>query len=370
MNAGVLALLTHQCPYQFPGLGIISTIFYIFDLLLFITFSIIFILRFTIFRLDAYNEIVSSQADLALCGCWPIAFLTLTSLTPLICSNAYWGRHAFTILGYVMWWIAATWSLVVLFWVFITLIRRHEASSVRLPMMVIIPAVSVSTVAVTGGVVVSDSYEISARLAVPVIIVSFMMVGLGILLGLILSTYLFHQLLALGWPPAAQTASLFIFVGPMGQSAAALQQLGAAARMYGKFAGYNKGTFLTAEAAAPLDVACILIALMLTGLGIVWSLLSVYAMIECAWKKELSWNPGWNAIIFPMGTLFTSTTLFAVSMDSPAWRVVTAGGIITLAVVFLVNLSFALTWIVQGKLLIVREDPRVKKMMEEEQKGR
>lgn len=368
MNSGVLGLLTHQCPYQFPGLRIISNIFYVFDLTLFVVFSTIFLLRFAIFRLDAYNEVATSRSDLPLCGCWPIAFLTLTSLTPLICSNAYWGGHAFTILGYVMWWIAAAWSLAVLLWVFITYIRRQEAKDIRLPTMVIIPAVSVSTVAVTGAIVVTLSYDVSPRLAIPVIIVSFMMVGLGILLGLMLSTYLFHQLLAQGWPPAAQTASVFILIGPMGQSAAALQQLGSAARTYGKFAGYNEGTFLTAEAAAPLDVACTLVALLLTGLGIVWTLLSIWVMVERAFKKELSWNPGWSAIIFPTGTLVTNFSFLAIAMDSPAFRVITAAMIIILVVVFLMNLAFTLTWITQGKLLIVREDPRVKKMMEEQQK--
>jgi len=368
MNSGVLGLLTHQCPYQFPGLRIISNIFYVFDLILFVVFSIIFLLRFAIFRLDAYNEVATSRSDLPLCGCWPIAFLTLTSLTPLICSNAYWGGRAFTILGYVMWWIAAAWSLAVLLWVFITYIRRQEAKDIRLPTMVIIPAVSVSTVAVTGAIVVTLSYDVTPRLAIPVIVVSFMMVGLGILLGLMLSTYLFHQLLAQGWPPAAQSASVFILIGPMGQSAAALQQLGSAARTYGKFAGYDEGTFLTAEAAAPLDVACTLIALLLTGLGIIWTLLSIWVMVERAFKKELSWNPGWSAIIFPTGTLVTNFSFLAIAMDSPAFRVITAAMIIILVAVFLMNLAFTLTWITHGKLLIVREDPRVKQMMEEQQK--
>jgi len=370
MNAGVLGLLTHQCPYQFPGLRIISNIFYVFDLFLFAIFSALFILRFAIFRLDAYHEIISSQADLPLCGCWPIAFLTLTSLTPLICSNAHWGGHAFTILGYVMWWISAAWSLVVFFWVFITLIRRHDAKDTRLPTMVIIPAVSVSTVAVTGAVVVTLSYDMSAQLAIPIIVVSFMMVGLGILLGLMLTTYLFHQLLAQGWPPPAQSASVFILVGPMGQSAAALQQLGAAARTYGNFGKYNEGTFLTAEAAVGLDAACVLISLMLTGLGIVWTLLSVWVMIERASKKELSWNPGWNAIIFPTATLVTNFNFLAIALNSPAFRVITAAMIVVLTIVFLANLVFTLIWIAQGKLLIVREDPRVKKKIEEQQKER
>jgi tellurite resistance protein TehA-like permease len=218
MNAGVLGLLLHQLPYQFHGLKIIATIFYVLDLLLFVFFSIIFLLRFVLYGATAYREITSEQPELMLCACWPIAFMTLTSLTSLITSNAYWG-HSFTMVAYVMWWFVSLWTTIFLFWTFIILIREHEASDRRLPMTVILPAVSVSTAAVEGGIVASMSHNISPTLAVPVIIVGFMLVGIGILLGLMLTVYLFHALLAKGWPPAAQTASLFIFVGPMGQSA-------------------------------------------------------------------------------------------------------------------------------------------------------
>lgn len=365
MNSGILGILTHQCPYQFPGLSIISTIFYVFDLVLFIFFSVVFVLRFALYRLSAYKEIVSNQADLMLFACWPIAFMTLTTLTGLICSNANWGRHAFTLVAYVMWWIECGWSLLVLFWVFITLIRRHEVSDRRLPTLVILPAVSTATVAVTGGLVVSQSYNVSPSLAVPVIIVSFMMVGLGVLLGSILNTFLFHGLLTQGWPAATQTTSIFILVGPMGQCAAALQVLGRAASTYGNFPGYGEGTFFTAQSAASLATASTLIALMLTGLGIIWMILSVYLMVERAVTKELRWTANWNSIIFPTGTLVTSMSLFALEMDSTAFRVVTAGMIIVLAIVFLVNLHFTVVAISKGELLITREDPRVKKMIEE-----
>lgn len=378
MNSGVLAILTHQCPYQFPGLKIISTIFFVLDLTLFCLFSIIFTSRFLIFRRQAWQEITGDQSDLMLSACWPIAFMTLTSLTSLTASNTYWGRHAFTIVAYVMWWTVCIWSLVFLFGVFGILIARHDITvqagegvkGQRLPMMIIIPAVSVSTVAVTGGILASYSYEISPHLAVPVMIVSFMMVGAGILLGFMLSGYLFHALLSFGWPPPPATASVFIFVGPMGQSSAALQALGSAARVYRQFGGYNKGTFITAEAAVPLEAACMLVALLLMGLGILWTGFSIYAMVYRALRKELSWSPSWNAIIFPMGTLTTATTLFSTEMDSPAWRVITAMLIIILIIVFFNNMIFTAVGIWKGELLIIREDPRVKKKMQEEHKLR
>lgn len=157
MNSGVLALLLHRLPYQLTGLVVISTVFYILDLFLFVFFSTLFVIRFVVHGADAYAEIIRSQADLMLCACGPIAFMTLTSLTSLICSNSRWGGFAFTLVAYVMWWFVALWSVAFLFWIFIILFQKHSSATGRLPTTIIIPAVSVSTAAVTGGVVVSIS---------------------------------------------------------------------------------------------------------------------------------------------------------------------------------------------------------------------
>jgi hypothetical protein len=79
-----------------------------------------------------------------------------------------------------------------------------------------------------------------------------------------------------------------VFVGPVGQSAADIQILGSSARTYGRFAAYNKGTFLTEPAAAPLDVACVFLALLMTGMGSIWALIALCAMIEKAWQREFT----------------------------------------------------------------------------------
>ena len=366
MNAGALAQLIHESPYRFNGIDILANIFFVIGLVLYITFSGIFIIRFAWFGRSAYEEIVTNMANLTFVSCWAIALMTLTSNVALIVSTASWGGYPFTIVAYAMFWIVQTWNMVLLCWVFITLIRRHDASDRRMPISIIIPAVSVSTVAITGAAVSGFAKDLPAKLAVPVMIVSFNWVGVGILLGLILYVYLFHSLLVQGWPPPDQVPTLFILVGPMGQSAAALQILGAAATTYGRFGDYNSGTFLTAEAAKGLDAACVLIALLFNGLGVIWCIFGIYAMIEQAARKQLHWTPAWNAIIFPNATLTTSFLNFSIEMDSPAYRAITAVLTIILVVFFLVNLVFTAIRIWEGKLLIVREDWRVKQEVEDQ----
>ena len=75
MNSGILGLLTHQSPYQFTGLKVISTIFYVFDLVLFVLFSCLFILRFIMYRGQAYRAIVSEPTSIMFVACWPSELL-------------------------------------------------------------------------------------------------------------------------------------------------------------------------------------------------------------------------------------------------------------------------------------------------------
>lgn len=297
MNAGAIATLLHQCPYRFNGIDILADIFFVVALSLYIVFSGIFIARFLWFGRSAYEEIVGSMAELTFTPCWAIAFMTLTSDVALIVSSAWWGGYAFAMVAYVMFWFVSAWNTVLLIWAFVSLIRRHDSSDRRMPTSIIIPAVSMSTASLTGAMVSAFAKDLSAKLVVPVMIVSFNWVGVGILTGLILYVYLFHALLAEGWPPPDQTPTLFILVGPMGQSAAALQVLGAAATTYGRFGDYNSGTFLTAEAGKSLDTACVLWALLFNGLGVIWFIFGIYAMLERAVQGQLRWTPAWNAII-------------------------------------------------------------------------
>jgi tellurite resistance protein TehA-like permease len=360
MNAGVIGTLLHQLPYQFSGLHVISTIFFTLDLAMYIFFSAVYSLHFIIYRRKAFDELIDSVADLCLLPCWSIAWMTLVSFVTLTVSNAPWGGHAFTILACAMWWIAAAWMFSMLVFVFVVLIQRHTILDRPLPTLIIIPAVGVATLAVAGGVISCYGQDISAGLAVPIILMSICAVGVGLFLGLMLYTYLFHQLLAKGWPAPPQTATLFLLVGPMGQSAAALQLIGQAADTSGHFAAYSRGVLLRGAAAYSLHVTCLLLAILMTGLGAVWLIFAFGAMIDHAYHRRLVWAPTWNAIIFPTGTLATSTMLLGAELDSPFFRVVTVILVLFLILVFFVNIFFTVRGIFKGKILIVRDDPRRK----------
>lgn len=49
MGTGIISILLHTAPHQFPGLKVIATVFYVLNIALFTLFAAISILRYTLY---------------------------------------------------------------------------------------------------------------------------------------------------------------------------------------------------------------------------------------------------------------------------------------------------------------------------------
>ena len=145
----------------------------------------------------------------------------------------------------------------------------------------------------------------------------------------------------------------------MGQSATALLSLATASTTH--FPEYDKGTFLTQSAAEALSTACMLVALLMFGFGVFWMIYGIYGILDAAVRKETKWTPAYYSTIFPAGTMNSALTLFSISLDSPAFRVLSTILLIVLVLNVIVNLGFTANAIARREVLIVKEDPRHKK---------
>ena len=112
IDTGILAILMQLLPYQFNGLSVLSTIMYLFNLVLFVLICTITILRWTLYPQAAQQKTAASVDEISFHAAAPIGFQTLTALTGIIVSNAYWGGHAWSLVAYVMWWFGMAWILI------------------------------------------------------------------------------------------------------------------------------------------------------------------------------------------------------------------------------------------------------------------
>jgi len=343
----------HQNPYQFNGLGIISTIFYILDIAIFIIIASITLLRLFLYPKVAHSKASGSMEEIGFYGAAPIAFLTIAALTGLIPSQAGWGGHSFTILAYVLYWIGAAWMLMTCVVICISLFKTDSSlDDNRLSAAIFLPAVGVETAAVVGGLLSNYSRDFSPRLAVPAIIVGYMLTGIGIWLSMILYSFWFRRLTHLGWPEPAKLPSIVLLVGPMGQAGSALMLLGTAANSAGDFAGYSQGVFLTGSAGSAVSAASTVLALLFLGFDVFWLIIAVYCLLEGAYKGQLSYSLSWWSVIFPVATLTTSFILLSTALDSVTFRVLATAFLILLVIAYICNLAFTIVRSFTGDILV------------------
>ena len=93
------------------------------------------------------------------------------------------------------------------------ILTKQSLTTVKtLSLSIILPAVATATVAAEGGLICVYSKEMSARLAVPVIIVSFLLLGVGVFLGLSISALFLQRILVTGWFDGIKRPTLVLLV--------------------------------------------------------------------------------------------------------------------------------------------------------------
>ena len=216
-------------------------------------------------------------------------------------------------------------------------------SNVDVSPQLFLPIVAILTSATIGGIVVHFS-PVTPRMAVPVIIVCYMFLGIGLFFTIVIHAhYLYHNFTRGFLDRTRQTASDVLMIGPLGQAAGGFVLLGAAAQS--QFAEYQRGTFLQATAGSALAAASIMMALLLLGFSFVLALTVFTFLLENV--RRWKFNIGWWTLIFPVGIVpFRTRLMIAVNvnalialstaMDSPAFRVLATALTILLVLAWLV----------------------------------
>ncbi|KAK3618478.1 hypothetical protein LTR56_024611 [Elasticomyces elasticus] len=349
MNTGILSIILHQLPYQFKGLGILSTIMFVFNIVLFAVCFFITMLRVTLYPKTVIQSITTNITECCMMAAPIIAWHTITAQIGLTASQATWGAHAWFLVAYVFWWIGTFFTVVVAVAVFVIISKNNIANIDSVTPALVLPFVATATDAVVGALIVTYSHYVNARLAVPVILVSYMLTGIGIFAALMVYALFLTRLVNNGLPPAAQSPSLILLVGPVGQSSAALQGLGSAAASF--FGTYGKGTFLQQMSGTVCSVIGVLLGLLLLGFAYFLMIFAACCLLHVAIKREHTYSLMWWGTIFPIATVNTAMIELSITLDSPAFRGLSAGFLIFLLIDYFINWAFTLRDIFQGKLL-------------------
>lgn len=306
MGTGIMSILLHTSPHKFTGETIIGTVFYFINILLFITFLGLTLLRYIIFPWAFLRMLRHSSQSLFL-GTIPMALATIVNATVIIVVPKYgqWARD----LSWALWWIDVSLTLLSVFGIPIIMFQVHTLTLDTMTGAWLLPIVPAVVCAASGGLVAT---VLNVKHAQITIFVSYVLWGVGMTLSILVMALYFHRLAVHKLPNAEVIVSALLPLGPCGQGTFGIVQLAKASIVAFK----NTDIAGIPKAADIVLVISIIVGLMTWGLGLWWLVHGLACVSLKAYSSRLRLNMGFWGFIFPLGVFVAGTISLGETIPS------------------------------------------------------
>jgi tellurite resistance protein TehA-like permease len=185
-------------------------------------------------------------------------------------------------------------------------------------MPVVPPMVSAST----GALLIP--YVSSANERATLLYGCYALFGMSLMAAFIIITLIWSRLTHYGSTNGARVPTLWIVLGPLGQSITAAGVLGAQAHLA-----------VSAQLASAMAVFAILYGVPVWGFAMLWAALATALTLRTI-RKRLPFSLTWWSFTFPVGVTVTGTIRLAVETGVPAFRWASGAGYVALLAAWLV----------------------------------
>ena len=238
-------------------------------------------------------------------GAPAMALLTVGAAT-LLSGAPVLGIHSALVIDWILWTAGTTLGLVVSVAVPYLMFTRHDlklSDALGSWMMPIVPPM---VSAATGALLVPHVAAGQARL--DLLLGCYALFGVSAVASTLTLSVLWNRLAFHKIGPAVTVPTLWIVLGPLGQSITAINGLGRVA-----------GTALLPTAASDLKVAGLLYGTAVWGFAMIWLALVAAITIRTA-RHGLPFSLSWWSFTFPVGTMVTGTGALFTATSSEAFR--------------------------------------------------
>lgn len=289
MGTGILAIALTLAPGRLSFFEQLGRMLFAVDVLLFVTFVALWVVRI-VSRPSSVLESLSDPDRAQTWGAPPMACFTVavgllkvgsSTLDPGWCVSL---AQVLFIAGVVL----SLWSA---FLVPFLMFTRHALTQERAFGSWLLPVVP-PIVASVPAALLSPTWPEALRASM--LAMAYAMLGLGIVLAAIIIVVFYTRLLFHKVPDGALVPSMWIVVGPLGQSVAGVIALGSASQS------------VWPQLAHGLFAAGIAFGLLVWGFGLYWLVMALAVTLRAAFTR-LPFTMGWWAFTFPVGTLTTGS---------------------------------------------------------------
>jgi C4-dicarboxylate transporter/malic acid transport protein len=296
MGTGIVANAAALLPFGWPGLKELAIGPWALAVALLVAISAATAVRW-VRHPERARAHISNPAMAPFYGCPPMALMTVGAGTLLVAAPLI-GTHTAVVVDSVLWGVGTALGLVVAVVAPTSMIRRGDLDPRRAFATWLLPVVPPMVSASTGAALISHLPTPALQQAL--LFGCYAMFGLSLMLSLLMIGLLWFRLIHVDGGPPRMVPTLWIVLGPLGQSVTAVGLLGP-----------HAGELLKAPYGTGLEAFGVVYGLPVWGFALAWMAIAALITLR-ALRRGLPFSLTWWSFTFPVGTVVTGTAELAV----------------------------------------------------------
>ena len=289
MGTGILAICAFVSPLPSPALLAIGRVLFLADVALFACFVALFALRL-VRRPATLRESLNDVARAQTWGAPPMACFTIAVGFLRVGPTVVDAALCVTI-AQALWIVGAVMSVAIALLVPFLMFTKHDVSIETTYGSWLLPVVP-PIVASVPAALLAETWPLALRSSI--LAAAYALLGIGIILAAILIVIFYSRLLYTKVPQPALVPTMWLVLGPLGQSVAGFIALGiASAGVWPSLAG-------------GLLSAALAYGVLVWGFGTYWLAMAVAVTVRAV-RLKMPFSLGWWAFTFPVGTMTSGT---------------------------------------------------------------
>ncbi|MCM3506423.1 TDT family transporter [Curtobacterium sp. 1P10AnD] len=289
MGTGIVAVAAASLPLQFPGLRTAATLVWAIAAVLLVALTVAMVLHWVRYRSTAAKHHLHPVIS-HFYGAPPMAFLTVGAGTILL-GKDWIGLPAAVHIDWVLWSIGTIGGLLTAVLVPYLAFTRHENGPDSAFGGWLMPIVPPMVSASTGALLLP--YAPAGQVRETLLWSCYGFFGLSLVTSLVVITLIWNRLAQHKVGAAGMVPTLWIVLGPVGQSITAVNLLAS-----------NAPTVVDASTAHALLVVALVYGFAMLGFALLWTVIALAITIRTA-REHLPFSLTWWSFTFPVGTCVT-----------------------------------------------------------------
>ncbi|UZJ59378.1 TDT family transporter [Pseudomonas sp. KU26590] len=339
MGTGILSAVLVQLPVNIPGLFQVAEALWMLNIVLFLTFSALYLARWVMFFDEARRVFGHSTVSMFF-GTIPMGLATVINGL-LTFGLPRWGDTVLP-LAELLWWLDVAMSLACGVVIPFLMFTRQEHRIDQMTAVWLLPLVACEVAAVSGGLLAPHLIDSHSQFGV--LITSYVLWAMSVPVAFSILTILLLRMALHKLPHESMAASSWLALGPISTGAFGLIVLGGDSPLI--FAA--NGLPGVGEIASGLGLIG---AVILWGVGVWWCLMALLITARYL-RNGIPFNLGWWGFTFPLGVFALTTLKLGAVLHLGFFAVLGSVLVAALTVLWLVIMKRTVSGAYKGELFV------------------